>query len=272
MIKVDKILEIVKIVLASGYLRGEKPLSLVLISDVESGKTQIIRKYCLKTDGIMYTTDATAYGIIRDSNNLKDFEEGKYKHIVIPDLLTCMARRETTVNTLIHFMNSLIEEGVVNVSTFATKIKKEDKRKVEVKVGLITSIAKIPFFEKKHRWSSVGFLSRVLPVSYSYTLPTRLEILEFVENQKHLEEALEKLKFNKKPRRVILPYEYAKMLEPYTLSVAKAQEIYGFRIQKQFQTMLKSIAYLRGSDVVETQDFDKFKEIVTYVNLDFNKV
>lgn len=264
-----------KIVLASAYLKGEKPLSAVFVADPESGKTEIIRKYCLRTDGIFYTTDATAYGIIRDTNYLKDIESGKIKHIVIPDLLTCMARKDSTVNTMIHFMNSLIEEGIIDISTFALRIKKGvdiGKSKKEVKAGLVTSIAKIPFFDKRFRWSSIGFLSRVLPISYAYTFNTRLEILEYIENEKYLAEVLEKLRFKKTPREVILTPSYAKAVEPFSLNLAKAQELYGFRLQKQFQVMLKSLAYLRDSDKVEKEDLEKFKELVQFVNLEFNKV
>ena len=277
MLKVEPFFEIMRLVLASAYIEGEKPLSAVFVAEPESGKTEIIRKYCLKTDGIFYTTDATAYGIIRDTNYLKDFEKGKTKHIVIPDLLTCMGRKETTVNTLISFFNSLIEEGVVDISTYMLNLShdkeiKIGKKKKEVKAGLITSIATKPFLDKRYRWSGIGFMSRVLPISYGYTFNTRLEILDFIEKQNYLTEVLERLKFKKTPRDINLPYHYSKAIEPFSLDIAKAQDLYGFRLQKQFQVMLKSIAYLRNSDKVEQQDVDTFKNLVQFVNLDFNKV
>lgn len=110
MINVEPIEKILKYVLASGRVKDEKPLSLIIIAPVECGKTSIIRKHRFKASNVFYTTDATAYGIIRDTNQLKDFASGKLTHIVIPDLLTCLGRKAETVTTFIHFMNALIEE------------------------------------------------------------------------------------------------------------------------------------------------------------------
>jgi hypothetical protein len=71
MVSVEPIETIIKTVLASGRLKDERPLSCIIVAPVECGKTSIIRKYCLKAENVFYTTDATAYGIIRDSNQLK---------------------------------------------------------------------------------------------------------------------------------------------------------------------------------------------------------
>jgi hypothetical protein len=52
MIKVEPVEKILRIVLASGKLKDEKPLSLLLIAPVECGKTSLIRRYCLKADNV----------------------------------------------------------------------------------------------------------------------------------------------------------------------------------------------------------------------------
>jgi hypothetical protein len=62
MINVQPILKILRCVLASGKLKGERPLSAIFIAPVESGKTTIINRYCLKSKNVFYTTDATACG------------------------------------------------------------------------------------------------------------------------------------------------------------------------------------------------------------------
>ena len=272
MLNVTVLERILQVILASGYVKGEKPLSAIFVANPECGKTTLIRKYCLKTDGIFYTTDATAYGIIRDSDNLMDFHEEKYKHIVIPDLISCLARKESTVNTFVYFMGAMIEEGVVNISTYATKIRQADKKKLDVSVGLITSITPEIFEDKRHRWNKIGFLSRVIPVSYDYDITTRIEILDFIESEKHLAEKLEKIRFPKAKRVVIISKEAAKRLEPYTLALARAQNLYGFRMQRQFQAFLKAIAYLDGAEEVKEAHFEEFKKLVRFINLDYNKL
>jgi len=275
MIGLDDLEKIVRYTLASGYVKGDKPLSILLIADVESGKTTIIKKYCLKADNVFYTTDATAYGIIRDTTSLKDFEEGKITHIVIPDLISCLARRESTVKTFIAFMNALIEDGYVNISTYAIpKGQIVSKKSESIRAGLITSITKKMFYDKRHNWEKYGFLSRVLPVSYAYSGSTQLEILDFIEKEQHLSAELEKFKIpdGLKVKEIELPYELSKKLEPYSIKFAQVQKLYGFRMQRQLQTLLKSIARARGKDKVDEDGFEEFRRISKFIGLDFVQV
>lgn len=273
MIKLDKIQGIIRYVLASGRLKGEKPLSCILIGQFECGKTSVIKKYCLKTDGVFYTTDATAYGIIRDSDKLRDFISGKLTHIVIPDLIPCLARRYETVNAFISFMNALIEEGVVSLSTYAIKLSEPAvKRKKEVQVGLITSITKDFWESREQKWLKMGFLSRVLPVTWDYDISTKLEILKYIKKEEHLKEALEKLKLPKRKKLIRLPREFSDKVEPYTIELSAKLKGYGFRIQRQFQTLLKAIALTEGNDEVKQKHFKIFQGLLRFINLDYTKI
>ena len=220
MVSVEPIEKILKCVLASGRVAGEKPLSLILIASVECGKTTIIRKYCLKSGNVFYTTDATAYGIIRDTDQLKNFSPGQLTHIVIPDLLSCLGRKADTVTTFIHFMNALIEEGVMNISTYATNI----KGSVEVKAGLITAIPPKPFLDKRRQWERIGFLSRALPVSFDYQVSTQVQILSYIQSQKHLEEKIEELNLPAASKEINLPSAMAQNIELGVESLSLTKE------------------------------------------------
>lgn len=272
MIKVEPIERIIKVVLASGRVKGEKPLSAIIIAPVECGKTTTIRKCSLKTKSAFYTTDATAFGIVRDTNQLRDFASGQLTHIVIPDLLTCLGRKQDTVTTFIHFMNSLIEEGVVNVSTYATHL----AGAVEAKAGLITAIPPKPFFDKRKRWGQIGFISRALPISFDYEIATRVEILKSIQKQEHLQEIIEDLRLPKKPREVNLPFNQAEKIEPFALLLAAAhsrfQEVYGFRYQRQLQTFAKSVALLEKKQEVDDDCIQELGRLANFINLQFNKI
>jgi len=272
MINVEPIEKILKCVLASGKVKGEKPLSLILIASVECGKTTIIRKYGLKARNVFYTTDATAFGIIRDTNQLKDFASGQLTHIVIPDLLSCLGRKADTVTTFIHFMNALIEEGVVNISTYATNI----KGSVEVKAGLITAIPPKPFLDKRRQWERIGFLSRALPVSFDYQLSTQVQILSYIQSQKHLDEKIEELNLPTVSKEIHLPFTMAQKIEPYALGLAaqhsQHQKVYGFRYQRQLQTFVKAIAQLDGKEEVDNQCIQELGRLANFINLNFYKI
>lgn len=275
MISVEPIEKILKCVLASGMVEAERPLSLIIIAPVECGKTSIIRRYCLKSNNVFYTTDATAFGILRDTDDLKQFAPvGKLTHIVIPDLLTCMGRKQDTVTTFIRFMNSLVEEGVVNISTYAKKLKSVDN--VEVKAGLITAIPPDPFFDKRHQWGKIGFLSRALPASFDYTLSTRIDILSYIQSQQHLQEKIQNLNLPAKSMEIELPLDMAKRIEPYSLTLASQysqyQKVYGFRYQRQLQTFVKAIALLEGKQQVDDQCIQELGRLANFINFNFSKI
>jgi hypothetical protein len=169
-------------------------------------------------------------------------------------------------------MNALIEEGVVNISTYANKI----RGKLEVRAGFITAIPLGPFLDRRHNWGRIGFLSRALPISFDYTTSTRVEILTYIEDQQHLEEELEKLNLPKKSKLINLSPKMAKRIEPYALSLAAAhseyQRVYGFRYQKQLQTFAKAIALLKDKDEVDEECIHKLGELSKYINFEQNKI
>jgi hypothetical protein len=270
MMNTEPLEELLRAILASGRLKDERPLSGIVISQVEAGKSQLIKGACLKAGTVFYTTDVTAYGIIRDTNNLKDFCSGKYTHIVIPDLIVCTSRSAATVKTFESFMMALIEEGIVNLSTYAVKVKAEDI--VNARAGLITAIPKDVFGDKRRHWNRTGFLSRALPISYDYSVSTRIKILDYIKEQRHLKEEVKKLKLPRKSKLISLSKDIANKVEPYALMLANAQQLYGFRHQRQLQTLIKAIALLDGKDAVEWSHFGQFEKLMNYVNLDHNQI
>lgn len=270
MVNLGPIQEIVKLVLASGKLIDEKPLSLIIIAPIECAKTSVIRRYCLTNPSVLYLTDATAHGIIQDSDELRDFNPGGYTHIAIPDFLACINRKPTTVAMLISFLNALLEEGVVNISTFMTHI----DRRAEVKAGLITAIPADGFADRRRKWERMGFLSRAIPVSYDYKQSTKIVILDYIKKQKHLKEKTVKMNLPEEPQLIRLPLKMAEKIEPYALALAKDSKckVYGFRYLKQFQTFAKAIALRNGKDAVDEECLDVFEELSNFINFDSTKI
>ena len=273
MVKLEPIKKIIKYTLASGKLEDERPLSLIIIAPVECAKTSLIRRYCLNNENVLYRTDATAHGIVQDTHELKDFMSGGYTHIAIPDLLKCIGRKQETVRNFISFMNALTEEGVSGISTYASHIGSNK----EVKCGLITAIPPDPFFDKRHNWGRMGFLSRALPVTYKYKPSTQAEILSYIQKQEHLKEGTVRLKQIPEESRVIkLDAELAKQIEPFAKSLAeeysKYQKVYGFRYQRQLQTLVKAIALFKGKDEVDEECLDELQELSNHINFEFNRI
>jgi hypothetical protein len=130
-------------------------------------------------------------------------------------------------------MNSLIEEGVVAMSTYATPGLVTFKN--PVKVGLITAITSDEFRDNRHNWKKKGFLSRTIPFSYSYGMSTINKVFESMLDLDYMNE-----------HEIKLPEKYARSILPSTTMIAKAQQTHGYRLQKQFQALLQASALDRG--------------------------
>ncbi len=260
----DALIDMLTLVVLSGYIRNvPKPNSLLIIAKPESGKTDAMKKFAINKN-IAYLSDVTAFGIQRDY--LDQIERREIRHIMIPDLLKPLSRKASTVNTFITMMNSLIEEGVAAISTYATPRLVYSK---PLKCGLIAAIASDEFFDKRHKWERLGFLSRTIPFSYSYGMPTVNKVFEHILGLDYLKEKDIQLQIPKQDKEVKLPRKYAQEILPSTRVVAeKAQKSYGFRLQKQFQALLQSSALESGRMVVNNSDVQRVLELMNWVNFD----
>src|SRR5208282_1346841 len=216
-----------------------KPNSLLIIAKPESGKTEALKKF-IKNKNVAYLSDVTAYGIERDY--FPKIESREIRHIIIPDLLKPLSRKESTVKTFVTMMNALIEEGIASASTYALR----RTSTIHVKCGLITAITDEEFNDKRHGWSRLGFLSRIVPFSYSYGMDSVKRVFDSILGLGYLKEYEVKLKIPTKDRRIELPRKYAQEILPSTATIARAQNTYGFRLQKQFQALLQASALERN--------------------------
>jgi hypothetical protein len=256
--------DITRLTAYTAYVKNvPKPNSLMIIAQPESGKTEVMKKFVINKN-IAYLSDVTAFGIQRDY--LSKIEAGEVKHIIIPDLLKPLSRKESTVNSFITMMNSLIEEGVAAISTYATPGLVAFKK--PVKCGLITAITSDEFNDNRHNWKKKGFLSRTIPFSYSYGMNTINKIFESILDLDYLDEPPIKLVIPKQDKVIHLPQKYAREILPSTATIAKAQDTYGFRLQKQFQALLQASALERGRSKVNSSDVDRVLHLMNWVNFD----
>lgn len=258
MIGVDDLLKIIKIVIYSGRLVGETPLSLLIIASVGAGKTSMLRKL-FDLDGILYATEITPYALTsKHGNKLK---AGKIRHIVAPDLLNPLNKPRDQANAFITFMNALIEDGVAKVQSRHSNFTVE----FPVKVGFISSIAYQDFKKREDAWATVGFLSRMLPVSYNYADKTVREIFDSIFTCEYREDS--EFKLDLPPlTKVNIGVKLAEQLEPIAKTIKDPQDQYGFRRQHQLQTFAMAHALGRNRDKVKQEDIDAIKYYAQYMN------
>ena len=193
MIGTEKLELIIELALWSGCLENERPLSLLIIAKPESGKSQLVLSYKGNNPGVVVISDCTAWGLQKAF--LNEMKDKLIHHIIIPDLITPLSRQPATVATFVAFLNGLTEEGIVEVHTFAQDLKVEG-----LNVGLISTITPSILNDSRHRWTRMGFLSRMLPVAYKYSQETAQKVAHFPE--KWLED--QKLDLNTRLQKEVL--------------------------------------------------------------------
>ena len=272
MIRTAELEKIIKLALLTPYVKGERPVSILVSARVESGKTELMKKANLGIDrGIAYLSDMTAWGI--QNKYLDKLMLGEIKTIVVPDLITPLSRSSETVETLVSFLNGLIEEGICELQTYARSIRLE----LPVRCNLITSIAKEYLEDRRHRWNRIGFLSRVMPVSYEYGASSVYAIMQSIASRAYREESIfNDLVFPTESVEIELPAPIAQRVATYAPQVIDAgrhaQALYGFRLQKQLQTLCMANALLEGRNTVTGADFDTIVVLGDFMNFNYRQI
>lgn len=260
LIHTEPLRKIVECALISPYIKNEKPLSLLIVAKAESGKTSTMKLY-RENKGVVYVTDCTAYGIQRDI--LPKMTSGEIKTIMIPDLITPLSKSFKTRQTFIAFLNALIEEGVVKITTYAMIWNRD------VKANVVTAITDEALEDGRHEWAKMGFLSRFVIFCYSYNMSTVMQVLEHY-SEHGLNNAQVKVKLPRKEVNIELPKELADRLNPIAMKIGEEFQLYGFRAKINFRCLLKCLAYRNGRRTVTEAEFKEFLELADFMNLKYN--
>lgn len=253
--------EIVETVLWTGWVEGEKPVSAILIADPESGKTEILEDFRYNR-GVLYMSDVTVWGLTEKIKTV--FNDKKpLNHLIIPDFLNPLSRQPNVSRPLRQFLNSVIEEGIAPIRTGFIDLN------LDVQFGLLTAITRQKFVMLKNLWKDVGFLSRLLPISYKYPVSLISKILRSVFDEAIYDERRLSLNFPETKMSVQVKRVYGDDLIPIAASLAKLEGMQGIRMTKMFKTLLKAIALKSGRVEVSEEDVTKLKSMCNYVNYNF---
>ena len=262
LINVGPLKKMVECSLISPYIANEKPLSLLIVAKAESGKTSVMKMY-RQNKGIAYVSDCTAYGLTRDI--LPKMTSGDVKTLIIPDLLTPLSKSTKTRQSFVAFLNNLIEEGVAKITTYANIWDKE------VKANVITAVTNDALKDGRHEWAKMGFLSRFIIFSYSYSMSTIMEILHsYSEHGLNIGKATFGLPV--KEIDIELPKEIADRLDPIAMKIGEQFELYGIRAKINLRCPLKCLAHRNGKKIAGEAEFKEFMELADFMNFRYNPI
>ena len=268
MIALNWLEELIGYAIASPFLKDEIPVSLMVISKIEAGKSAVLSKFS-NIPSVMYQTDFTRYGILKEW--LPAIEHKEKRTIVVPDIVALLeSKNPSGKGALLGFLTSLTEEGITSIETYQIS----HRFKEPIRCNIILGAPEVVLHDQRRwrAWSGIGLTSRLLPVSYRYNHNSVAEILEYIMHRTWVTEPLSQLNTPISDTLVNIDYNLAKQLLGITQKISSMIGTYGFRIQRQAQTLAMSRALLKGRNNVEQEDIDRIIELLFWVNLKFEPV
>ena len=264
------------------------PVNVLLIANAECGKTRLLSEiWCKK----VYKTLDFSPKLIKDSI-IPKLVSKEIGFLVVPDLIQMLGHKKTTISSTMGFLNALVEEGVKDNDFYGLEFHLQEK----VNVGLISAITTNEFYQNVIKWNSIGFLHRILPISYDYAEETILQIHNSISSGEMFED-ISKVDLTKKinPVPIKIGKEFASdillevyrtrerlsefIIKSYKGSKTRNQkgikfDIKGFRLHDRFRQLARAICFLDSKGKrreVNADDIMKLKEMAKCINFPNSK-
>ncbi len=251
--------------IASAYCKNEKTVSCLLIATPEAGKTTQLSRFAA-AECVLWQTDVNMPCLLEALE--KQIGSQKKRVLIIPDFLKLIMKKQSTSQNMISLLNALTEEGLTKIPMGQRLYDFEG-----LQMGFISAIPIESIRNRRRNWQRIGFLSRCLPVSFSYSPETIEKIWEFTTEERYNDiKPLHEVIDNLHETEVKTEQYLNKQLIPLSRQFAEAQGCYGFRLQKQLQILAKGRALLCGRSYVIQEDIDEIFKVSRFMNLDCNQV
>ena len=112
------------------------------------------------------------------------------------------------------------------------------------------------------RWYEMGFLSRAIPLTYSYSTRTKIRIYKHIAESEDITQIpAKKIWLPKKPVYVKPNPELNMKLIELSMEMEKWEKVYGFRRQEQLQVLMMANALKNKRRHVTEEDYETIVEL-----------
>lgn len=265
MINTEILEHAVKLALYSPMIKKEKGVSIIIVAPPEHGKTEILKKYQNISTNFV-TSDFNTF-IFADF--VREYESGLKTTITIPDFLRAVKKKYSSQSNILTTLNTITEEGWTGTLALGQKVKNP------IKANVLTSITKDEIMDKRFRWTSMGFMSRFIPLSYSYKEQTKDGIRDYIKSRNYISDDPYDFSIPREKVDITLPRQIAIEIEDLSKYIAReinSQNFTGFRTQRQLQTLAMASALSNQRTMVNNDDLEVVREISKFINFDFKKI
>ena len=230
-------------------MRDEDPVSAVLIAPQESAKTELLKQF-RGTVSLEFFSDLTARGLTAFKS---DIESGRLRHIVLLDLIRILAHPRVTADRTIQTIAGLIEEGQANIADAGGVERWKGDIKLP-RIGALIGVTPAVYERKRKMFRDTGFMSRFLPVRYSYSDKTSKAIHHAIENGIPKPNPTP-IKLPEKKLFAKISPQIATLIKDLGQQLGTAENTYGFRWHRSMRCLVKAIAIRHHRGNVTLEDF-----------------
>jgi hypothetical protein len=293
LVGIEPVQDIVELTLYTSYVKNEKPVSLIMVAEPESGKTELLKKY-RKNNGVYATKRFSAWGIQNDlvEGKIKPiFEKPKILgHLIIYDFQALFSFKPSTVDSTIAFLDALTEEGLSAESDYATNY--DALKPFEgLRGGIIAAINNEGFFTGssmkfkktiRKNMRKGGFFSRNVIVSYDISFGQLRRIFagivkgDYRTGKDFVGTII--LKLPKKRMDTRISEDFAQRLVDLAndlsedLLVNFGYRTKGIRLSKNLIVLAKASALRDKRNTVNEKDIERVEFLSRWMNLKFEKL
>lgn len=238
MIGVDPILDFLNIVLWTGVLEGEMPVSVIIVADSSSGKSELLKR--MESPISIFITDMTT----RDLSNI--MADAKKRIILLSDMQAIFSHKATVVGTTTQALRNLLEEGIFNDPFSGAKINR--------RFAMISAIPPQEFNRINKIFVSGGLNTRFLVFRFEYKKATLIKIHDAIERgEEHKKEKPIRNPEDSDYIKVVLPKKIAHACRHLAAQIK--QEDIGFRVHHQVRRLVMAVAARDRRKVATEKDF-----------------
>jgi len=250
LVGLEPVLEVVRTLLWTGQVAGERPASAIICAPIGSGKTSVLEK--LETDVAKFYSDFTsqhAREILRNE---------KLTHIMIGDLLSVLGHKTGTVKLSMNLLSKMTGDRITTDPWTGDPLPGR-------RIGVITAVPPEELFSRKLHsvlWAG-GFASRYIIVRYDYDKTTVRRIHDYIKSDAYTRELPMPLRIDRGEIAVEIPTEIAEKIRLLAGQI-KNDEI-GARAHKHLRALVKARARMRKDNKANDRDFHDIEIISDFM-------
>lgn len=258
--RLKPVIEIVKACVWTGALADENPVSVMLIAEQESCKTEVL-KHFYGTPTIQYQSDVTSKGV---ATFKRDIMEHRLKHLCLLDLVKILAHGKGVSERTLQTLSTLMEEGESGTSDGGGRENWSTEENPWPRIGVMMAITTSFFNGKAGHWRKTGFMSRFLPVSFEYKEETVATIHESIRKGLSLPPPEKQLWSLHPLAKVEIKTPHQRIVELEARALGNKMDTYGFRYHKILRSLIKASAAMELRRVTIDKDAENITKWARY--------